>query len=165
LIKVAENGGVVMVNFFSGFVVAEAALVAQNMFDEIRKLRAEHTNDEEFEKVLQSYREANPMPRGTIQDVVDHIEHIAKVAGIDHVGLGSDFDGVTVLPRQLEDVSCFPYITQELLNRGHSQADIHKILGGNLLRAFRQAEEAAKRIQHSILSPARPARALSGRSR
>jgi membrane dipeptidase len=75
---------------------------------------------------------------------VDHIEHIIKVAGIDHVGLGSDFDGITTVPKQLEDVSCYPYITQELLNRGHSSEEIHKILGGNLLRVFRQVEQVAK---------------------
>ena len=76
--------------------------------------------------------------------MVDHIEHIIKIAGIDHVGLGSDFDGINRWPTQLEDVSSFPYITQELLNRGHASEEIHKILGGNLLRAMREAEVVAK---------------------
>jgi len=76
--------------------------------------------------------------------VVDHIEHIIKVAGIDHVGLGSDYDGITTVPKQLEDVSCYPYITQELLNRGYSREDILKVLGGNLLRVFRQVEQVAR---------------------
>jgi membrane dipeptidase len=76
--------------------------------------------------------------------VVDHIEHIIKTAGIDHVGLGSDFDGIHTVPHQLDDVSCYPYITQELLNRGYSRDDIRKVLGGNLLRVFRQAEEVSK---------------------
>jgi membrane dipeptidase len=66
------------------------------------------------------------------------------VAGVDHVGLGSDYDGISTVPRQLEDVSCFPYITQELLNRGWSKEDIHKVLGGNLLRVLRRAEEVAR---------------------
>jgi membrane dipeptidase len=79
-----------------------------------------------------------------VHDVVDHIEHIIKVAGIDHVGLGSDFDGVSALPKQLEDVSCYPYITQELLNRGYSKEAILKVLGGNMLRTFRQVEQVAK---------------------
>jgi membrane dipeptidase len=84
------------------------------------------------------------VPRGSVYDVVDHIEHIVKTAGIDHAGLGSDFDGIGAVPRQLEDVSYFPYITQELLNRGYGREDIHKILGGNLLRVMRQAEKVAK---------------------
>ena len=71
------------------------------------------------------------------------------MAGIDHVGLGSDFDGINSVPKQLEDVSCYPYITQELLNRGHSKEDILKILGGNLLRVLRRAEEVAKESRKS----------------
>jgi membrane dipeptidase len=76
---------------------------------------------------------------------LDHIDHIAKVAGTEHVGLGSDFDGISVVPEQLEDVSYFPYITQGLLDRGYSEAEIQGILGGNLMRVFRGVETAAKR--------------------
>ena len=78
--------------------------------------------------------------------MVDHIDHIAKVAGVDCVGLGSDYDGVTLLPEGLEDVSTYPAITQELLDRGYSEVDIKKILGGNALRALREAEEVARRL-------------------
>ena len=67
-----------------------------------------------------------------------------KLAGVDHVGLGSDFDGITRLPAQMDDVSCYPYITQELLNRGYKKDDIHKILGGNLMRVFRDAEKVSR---------------------
>ena len=81
------------------------------------------------------------------RDVADHIDHIVKVAGIDHVGIGSDFDGITTWPVGLEDVSCYPRLTEELLRRGYSEADIHKILGGNVLRAFRQAGEVAKQLR------------------
>ena len=87
------------------------------------------------------------MPRGTIADVADHIDHIVKVAGIDHVGIGSDFDGITAWPVGLEDVSCYPRLTEELLRRGYSEADVHKILGGNVLRAFREAGEVAEELQ------------------
>ena len=80
--------------------------------------------------------------------MVDHIEHIIKTAGIDHVGLGSDFDGITTVPKQLEDVSCYPYITQELLNRGYSKEDIRKVLGANLLRVFGEVEQAALRTKN-----------------
>jgi membrane dipeptidase len=79
--------------------------------------------------------------------VVDHIEHIIKVAGVDHVGLGSDYDGIGAVPKQLEDVSCYPYITQELLNRGYSKEDITKVLGGNLLRVMHKVEAVAKEMQ------------------
>jgi membrane dipeptidase len=93
---------------------------------------------------MAAWRKENPFPAGSIHHVVDHIEHIIKVAGVDHVGLGSDFDGINSVPRQLEDVSCYPYITQELLNRGYGKEDILKILGGNLLRVLRRTEEVAK---------------------
>ena len=87
------------------------------------------------------------MPRGTYHDVVNHIDHIVKVAGIEHVGIGSDFDGITMWPVGLEDVSSYPRLTEELLRRGYSETDVHKILGGNVLRAFRQAGQVAKRLR------------------
>ena len=87
---------------------------------------------------------------GDIQLVADHIEHIIRVAGIDHVGLGSDFDGISVAPRGLEDVSDFPELTAVLLERGYTEAELRKILGGNLLRVFRETEEAAERLQRSL---------------
>ena len=79
--------------------------------------------------------------------VVNHIDHIVKVAGIDHVGLGGDYDGVSMLPEGMGDVSSYPLITQELLNRGYSEKDIHKILGGNTLRALRAAEKVAAKLR------------------
>jgi membrane dipeptidase len=81
-----------------------------------------------------------------VHTVVDHIEHIIKVAGIDHVGLGSDYDGIGTTPKQLEDVSCYPFITQELLNRGYKRDDIHKILGGNALRVMNECEAVAAKL-------------------
>ena len=84
---------------------------------------------------------------GHDRDVADHIDHIVKVAGIDHVGIGSDFDGITAWPVGLEDVSSYPRLTEELLRRGYSEADVHKILGGNVLRAFREAGAVAKRLR------------------
>lgn len=84
------------------------------------------------------------MPTTTIKDVVDHIDHIVNVAGIDHVGLGSNFDGVVSLPQNLENVSCFPFVTQELLNRGYTKEQIQKVLGGNALRVLGTVESVAK---------------------
>jgi membrane dipeptidase len=77
--------------------------------------------------------------------VLDHIDHIVKVAGADHVGLGSDYDGISRVPAQLEDVSSYPLITQGLLDRGYSEADIRKIMGENMLRVIRDAEKTAKK--------------------
>jgi membrane dipeptidase len=143
---VKDNGGVVMVNFFSGFVVPEAARMSQDMFQVMREMQKKYPDEKEFSGALKQYGKEHPLPAGTIHDVVDHIEHIIRIAGVDHVGLGSDFDGVTQLPKQLEDVSCYPYITQELLNRGHSADDIHKVMGGNVLRVMRRAEEVAREM-------------------
>lgn len=112
-----RNGGLVMVNFFSAFIAPT--------------------------EILKKHREA----RGTLHDVVDHIDHIVKVAGIDHVGIGSDFDGVPRLPQQLESVATYPLITQELLNRGYDPESIHKILGGNMMRVLREAESVATTLK------------------
>ena len=91
----------------------------------------------------------NPIDPGSVHIVLDHIDHIAKTAGIDHVGLGSDFDGIETVPAQLEDVSTYPVITQGLLDRGYSDDDVRKILGGNLLRAMRAAEQVSHRLQQT----------------
>lgn len=114
---VKKNGGVVMVNFFSAFIAPTA--------------------------VLKIDKEAC----GTLHDVVDHIDHLVKVAGIDHVGIGSDFDGVPRLPEQLESVATYPLITQELLNRGYDREAIHKILGGNMMRVLRETERVAAKLK------------------
>ncbi len=140
---VAKNGGVVMVNFFSGFIEPEAAKMTQKMFDVSREMRAKYPDEEDYQRAKREWRRKNPLPHGTIYTLIDHVDHIVKVAGIDHVGLGSDFDGVSVLPRQLHDVSCYPYITQGLLDRGYTEDQIRKINGGNVLRALREAERIA----------------------
>jgi membrane dipeptidase len=143
----AENGGVVMVNFYSGFIVPSAAargLLREKVRD---ALQAEHIDDDEKVRgELRRWDVAHPVERGTIHSLLDHVDHIVKVAGVDHVGLGSDYDGIPTLPKQLEDVSSYPYITQGLLDRGYSHEDIQKILGGNLLRAFAEAERVAKEL-------------------
>lgn len=142
LALVAKNGGVVMVNFFSGFIVPEAAKASAEFAAVRRELRAKHGDPAEFEAAVKRWQSEHPLVAGSVHTVVDHIDHIVQVAGIDHVGLGSDFDGVPRLPDQLHDVSCYPYITQELLNRGYTEAQIRQVLGGNVLRALRAAEQA-----------------------
>ena len=135
----AANGGVVMVNFYSGYVVPEAAQTRANSLEARRELKAQFPNEAEYEAAVKRWDEAHPISPGSVGTVVDHIDHIVKVAGINHVGIGSDYDGVSMVPRQLEDVSCYANITQELLNRGYNEGDIAKILGGNILRVLRQA--------------------------
>jgi membrane dipeptidase len=142
---VKKNGGVIMVNFYSGFIVPESARATREMFQVARDLQARFPREQDFRTALRQWTKEHPIPRGSVHDVVDHIEHIIQVAGVDHVGLGSDFDGISTVPRQLEDVSCYPYITQELLNRGHSKEEIIKVLGGNLLRVLREAEAVARK--------------------
>lgn len=142
---IKANRGVVMVNFFSGFVVPANATVAEGIFKIRRELNARFSNPRDVDVALEQWKKENPMQRGSIYDVVDHIDHIVKVAGIDHVGLGSDFDGVPLLPKGLEDVSTFPRITQVLLDRNYSEQDIQKILGENTLRVLREAREKARR--------------------
>jgi membrane dipeptidase len=136
-----------MVNFFSGFVVPAATAISKEGMAIERKLKQEIDDPERVSREMRRWYRRNSYPRGTIHDLLDHIDHIAKVAGVEHVGLGSDFDGVSKLPEQLDDVSYYPYITQGLLDRGYSEQQIQAILGGNLMRVFRAAEAAAKLTQ------------------
>jgi membrane dipeptidase len=144
---VKENGGVVMVNFYSGFLVPEGARATKRMFEVARELRKKFPAEDAFQEAVKAWSKENDYPAGTVGTIADHIDHIVKVAGIDHVGLGSDFDGVPKLPHQMHDVSCYPFITQELLNRGYSREAIHKVLGGNAMRAFAAAERVAASLQ------------------
>ena len=135
-----------MVNFYSGFVVPEAAERGQRRAQKRNELRAASSDQQQVDIELAKWEKQNPIPRGSIHDVVDHIDHLVQQAGIDHVGIGSDYDGIDAVPRQLDDVATFPLITQEMLNRGYAETEIRKVLGGNVLRVFRQAEQVAKRL-------------------
>jgi membrane dipeptidase len=140
---IGQRGGIVMVNFYSGYVTPEGAKQMERMFAVSRELHARYPKEADYRKAKDAWHEQHPVPHGDVYSLVDHIDHIVKVAGIDCVGLGSDYDGVESLPEQLDDVSRYPYITQALLNRGYRAEDIRKILGSNLLRVMR-AVEAAK---------------------
>jgi membrane dipeptidase len=96
---------------------------------------------------MEQWLKANPAPRATVTDAADHIDHIRKVAGIDHIGLGGDFDGITSVPEGLEDVSKYPSLTAELLRRGYKDDEIRKILGLNILRVMREVESVSARLQ------------------
>jgi len=144
---VRANGGVVMINFYSGFIVPEGAEAARTFRAAYREMKKQYTDDKQLNEAVMKWFKDHPVPRGSIYTVVDHIEHVIKVAGPDHVGLGSDFDGITLVPEQLDDVGTFPKITQVLLDRGHSPDVIKKVLGENLMRVFRQAEAVARQTQ------------------
>ena len=146
---VAENNGVVMVNFFSGFIVPAAADIYTQSLAFRREQEKVLGGKDAIDAAVKKWRQARPMPRGTIHDVIDHIDHIVSVAGVDHVGLGSDYDGVSVLPTQMDDVSSYPLITQALLDRGYSAEDITKVLGKNLLRVMSKTEEVSRELQQS----------------
>lgn len=139
LAMVAKNGGVIMVNFYPVFIADE------NSWKPLSALGPNLPIHDCVEEDVAVWRRENRVPTATVNTVVNHIEHIAKVAGIDHVGLGSDFDGVPTLPVGLEDVSKYPAITEELVRRGHDDEAIRKILGLNLVRAFEEVEARAER--------------------
>lgn len=140
--RVAENGGVIMVNFYAPFVLPELAVRAMGMFDQGRALMAELGDESAVDEALRK-QWGSVGNTGDVGNVVDHIEHIAKVGGVDHVGLGSDFDGVDMLPDGLEDVSCYPNITAELLRRGWRESEVRQVLGDNALRVLAAVEDAA----------------------
>ncbi|HET8647465.1 MAG TPA: dipeptidase [Vicinamibacteria bacterium] len=147
LARMPANGGVVMVTFVPSFVSTEVA----RAYEAREKLMAERTKGitdaAEKERVEKEVRAANPMPRATLAQVADHVEHVRKVAGIDHVGLGGDFDGIDEGPQGLEDVSSYPNLLAELARRGWTDEELGKLAGRNILRALRRAEEVARRLQ------------------
>jgi membrane dipeptidase len=151
-----SKGGVVQVNFFSGFISQKYRDAQKAMQPEVDKevqaykdkIKAEgkEPSSDEIDKIQKAA--ADRIPRPPLSDLIDHIDHIAKVAGIDHVGLGSDFDGVNgQLPEGLDSPADLPKITAALMARGYSAEDCRKILGGNLLRVFKEVEAVSKQLQ------------------
>jgi membrane dipeptidase len=154
---VAKNGGTVQVNFFSGFIDEDyrKAMEAQSKDREaaiksyVASLKAQGKPINYIEIDTMVGREwMAKIPRPPLKSLIDHIDHIAKIAGVDHVGLGSDFDGVSgATPQEIDSAADLPKITQALLDRGYGADDIRKILGGNLLRVFRQVESVSREMQ------------------
>src|ERR1700686_5075481 len=156
---VAKNGGGVQVNFYSGFDDADFRKAMEAQAKDQAAAIQEYTDQLKAEGKPVNYVEINrierewmaKIPRPPLKSLIDHIDHIAKIAGIDHVGLGSDFDGVSgATPQGIDSAADLPNITQSLLDRGYSAADIHKILGGNLLRVFRQVERVSQEMQAQV---------------
>jgi membrane dipeptidase len=153
---VAKNGGVVQVNFFNGFIddnfrkanEAQRAdeVSARQKYLEQKKSEGQEVSYIELDRIEREW--IAKIPRPPLKSLIDHIDHIAKVAGVDHVGLGSDFDGVSgATPQGIDSAADLPKITQALLDRGYSDEDIHKILGGNLMRVFREVERMSREMQ------------------
>src|ERR1700734_3677467 len=153
---VAKNGGAVQVNFFNGFIdqnfldaekaQANDKAAAVEAYMAQRKAEGKEVNYIEVDRIEREWMAK--LPRPPLKALIDHIDHVAKVAGIDHVGLGSDFDGVSgATPQGIDSAADLPKITQGLLDRGYSPEDIHKILGGNLLRVFAEVEAVSRRLQ------------------
>ena len=143
-----KNGGVVMVTFVPGFLSSKVVAWSKLQTAERDRLQAQSPTDENARKAgMAAWTAGNPAPRATIADAADHIDHIRQTAGIDHIGLGGDYDGITSVPEGLEDVSKYPALTAELLRRGYTDADIKKILGLNILRVMREAERVSKKLQ------------------
>lgn len=149
---VDRNNGVVMVTFFPSYVSEATRLYGVKANAERDRLKAELPEAQTNEK-LQAWREANPVPRPTLAQVADHIDHIRSVAGIDHIGLGGDYDGMPPGPIGLEDVSTYPALLIELLKRGYSDSDIAKVAGLNILRVMQDVESAAAHIR-TVRAPA-----------
>ncbi|HEX5873977.1 MAG TPA: dipeptidase [Pyrinomonadaceae bacterium] len=154
--RIAKNGGVVCINFYTMFV--DVKTVAPQSAERDARLKAQqdainekYKNDPERRAEESDKLEAaHPLPPLPISKLIDHIDHIVKVAGIDHVGIGADFDGANDMPEGAKDVSMLPNITYELLKRGYSERDIRKILGENVLRAFAEAERVARSMSRTI---------------
>jgi membrane dipeptidase len=152
--RVAKNGGVIMVNFYPSFLDArtnkEENERATKLKPQIDALREQFKNDPQgYNVAARKLMDANPIYIAPYTRIVDHIDHIKEVAGIDHVGLGSDFDGVPMLPAGMNGMEDLALVTYEMLRRGYSETDIKKVLGENFLRAFAQAEKVAGNRQIS----------------
>jgi membrane dipeptidase len=148
IVALAKNGGVIMINFGSAFISQAAREYGEARRAAFKAYREENglESSDQLEKTFNAtYAEAfGPFPYATLSQVLDHFDHVVRLTSIDNVGIGSDYDGVgDSLPIRLKDVSTYPNLVGGMLERGYSEADIQKILGGNLLRVWREVERVA----------------------
>ena len=144
--RLPQNGGVVMVTFVPGFTSAERRQWEFERSAIAGRAKTEFSGNPVGEKAaVDAWIAANPQPKATLAQVADHIDHIRKVAGVDHIGIGGDFGGVDELPVGLENVSTYPALFAELVRRGYAKADLAKIAQGNVLRVMRGVEKAARK--------------------
>ena len=149
LARLPGNGGTCMVNFVPAFVSQACRDWAQEFTEDMKRHGFDLTNVPgrgQLRAERAAWEAGHPRPRVTLAEVADHVEHVREVAGVDHVGIGSDYDGVDWLPEGLEDVSCYPALIAELLDRGWSEAECGKLASGNAVRTLRDAEAAARAI-------------------
>lgn len=169
LIALARNGGVAQVNFNCGF-------LSDDYNQRAKKFEADHPAEiQKYRQLRKDYLEKKPgvtyqdiqnmeqqfesqVERPPLSALIDHIDHMVKVAGVDHVGLGSDFDGVTCTPKGIDSVADLPKITEELVRRGYTAAQLHKILGGNLLRVFAEVEKVKSELEAESKVPSKDTR-------
>ena len=143
-----EDGGIVMVTYVGGFVSEDVRRWSAERAALEARLKSLHPGDPaRVTRELDAWVRANPTPRATLSDVADHLDHMRRVAGIDHVGIGGDYDGTTGLPLGLEGVETYPALLAELMRRGWSERDIRKLAGENMLRVMRRVEATAARLQ------------------
>ena len=163
LARVRTNGGVVMVTFVPGF-ISRAIHDSQESFQaQMQQLTAGVTDTAQRRQIRRNFMATHPLPKAGIADVVAHIEHVRDVAGIDHVGIGSDFDGTDELPVGLEDVSTYPQLFAALIRHGWSDADLKKLAGQNVIRVLREAERVAARLQKERAPSTATIRLLDGK--
>jgi membrane dipeptidase len=164
LVALARNGGVAQANFNCGFISDEYnnAAKAYEVAHPAESKRAQELwmsaktpeTQAELDRLMAAYSAA--LPRPPLSALIDHIDHMIKVAGVDHVGIGSDFDGVECLPAGIDGIQDLPKITAELVKRGYSAEDLHKVLGGNLLRVFAEVEAVSRKLQKEENPDRRP---------
>lgn len=147
--RLPANGGVVMVTFVAGYIDPEIARVETAMRNELRTQTANVTDENERKRITDAVRARYVLPKTTIAKVADHIDHIRKVAGVEHVGIGGDYDGNNVWPEDLHDVSTYPNLFAELIRRGWTDRELKMLAGENVLRVFERAERVAKAMQKS----------------
>ena len=162
--RLPKNGGVVMVTFVPQFVSQPVADHARELARRTAEARAAHPGDSAAAaRVVADWQKANPAPRATLAQVADHIEHVRKLAGVDNVGLGGDFDGIDEVVVGLEDVSTYPALLAELSRRGWTEAELRKLAGENALRALKQAETVSARLKRTRAPSTRTIQELDGR--
>ncbi|MDP5069998.1 MAG: dipeptidase [Congregibacter sp.] len=151
--RLPRNGGVVMVTFVPGYISQDRRDWDLAQSGEQARLLAIHPYDEALrQQKLEQWESSNAMPEVTLAQVADHIDHIRKIAGVEHIGVGGDFDGISAVVTGLEDVSTYPALFAELQRRGYSEADCEAIAGGNVLRALEESEAVALRLQSERLA-------------
>jgi membrane dipeptidase len=159
LIRLNQNGGVIMITFVPDYTSPAIREWENSRAAESARMKTQHIGNPKAEaQALESWINANPRPRATLAQVADHIDHVRKIAGIDHIGIGGDFGGISSVVEGLEDVSTYPALFTELARRGYTQDDLEKISGRNILRVMKAVEAAA-----ASMKAAPPSNAMIGK--